>query len=86
MRFDLWMPGILTDGKCRTLQLMNVMCNLTQFVVSILVSETTSECFGKVFMEQVVFTFIMVAVVVIDADNKFLHLFEEMCRALGFQF
>ena len=37
-------------------------------------------------MEQVIFTFDMVAVVVVDADSKFLHLFEETCKALVFQF
>ena len=37
-------------------------------------------------MEQVVFTFVMVAVVVVDANSKLLHLFEETCKALGFKF
>ena len=34
MHVDLWMPGYLTDEKGNTLQAMNVMCDLTQFVVS----------------------------------------------------
>lgn len=54
--------------------------------MSILVNEETSEIFGKLFMELVVFTFGMVAVVVVDVDCKFLHLFMEMCKSLGFKF
>lgn len=68
------------------LQLMSAMCNLTQFVVSILVNEATSEMLGRRFMEYVVFIFDMVTVVVVDADNKFLGVFEEMCKALDFNF
>ena len=37
-------------------------------------------------MEQMVFKFGMVAVVVVDADSKFLHLLKEICQALGFRF
>ena len=86
MHVDLWMPGKLTDSKGHTLQLMNAMCDLTQFVVSILVNEATSEILGKLLMDKVIFIFEMVAVVVVDADSNFLHLFEEMCKSLGFKF
>ena len=37
-------------------------------------------------MEQVVFTFGLVDVVVVDADSKFLGLFEDMCNRLDFIF
>ena len=86
MHVDLWMPGKLVDSQGNTLQLMNAMCDLTQFVVSMLVTEATAEMLGKIFMEQVVFTFGLVAVVVVDADSKFLGLFEDMCNRLGFIF
>ena len=84
MHVDLWMPGKLVDDAGNTLQLMNCMCDLTQFVVSILVSDATSENLAKLFMEQVVFNFGMVAVVVVDADSKFLSLFKDMCLTLDF--
>ena len=86
MHVDTWMPSILTYTTGNTLQLMNAMCDLTQFTVSILVHKATSEILGKLVMNQVVFTFGMVAVIVIDADSKFLYLFEEMCLSLGFKF
>ena len=62
---------------------MNAMCDLTQFMISIIVSDAHSEPLGKLFMEQVVFSFGMVAVIVVDANNKFLGLFEKICNTLG---
>ena len=59
------------------------MCDLTQFVISIIVSDVHSEPLGKLFMKQVVFSFGIVTVIVVDADSKFLVLFEEMFNALG---
>ena len=86
MHVDLWMPGKLTTENGETLQLMNCMCDLTQFVISILVHEAISEILAKLFMEQVVLSFGMVAVVVVDADSKFLDLFKAMCVALDIVF
>ena len=62
------------------------MCDLTQFVISILVKDARAESLAKLFMELVVLSFGMVAVIVVDADSKFLHLFKEMCLLLGFIF
>ena len=76
MHIDLWMPGKLTGSTGQTLQLMSAMCDLIQFIVSILVKDVTAKILGRLFMEQVFFTFGMVAVVVIDTDSKFLDLFE----------
>ena len=52
--------------------LMNAMCDLTQFVVSSIIENPTAESLAQLFMEDVVLTFGMVAVVVVDADSKFL--------------
>ena len=57
MHVDLWMPGKLVNDQGETLQLMNCMCDLTQFVISILIKEAVAEILAKLFMEQVVFTF-----------------------------
>ena len=58
------------------------MCDLTQFVVSTIVTNPTSHLLAKLFMEQVVLTFGLVAVVVVDADSKFLNVFRSMIRKL----
>ena len=86
MHVDLWMPGKLVDDTGNTLQLMNSICDLIQFVVFILVSDARAETLAKLFMEQVVFTFGMVVVIVVDADSEFLQLFKEMCFKLDFIF
>ena len=51
MHIDLWMPGKLINEDGNTLQLMNCMCDLTQFVISILVNDAVSEMLAKLFME-----------------------------------
>ena len=79
MHLDFWMHGKLIDDTGNTLQLMNCMCDLTKFVISILVSDTRAVILAKLFMEQVVFTTGMVVVKVVDAGRKYLHLFKEMC-------
>ena len=43
MHVDLWMPGHLVDSKGNTLQPMNAMCDLTQFVISMVVPGVTAE-------------------------------------------
>ena len=85
MHVDLWIPGKLVNAFGETLQLMNCMCDLTQFVISILVKEATSETLAELFMEQVVLSFGMVAVIVVDADSKFLGAFQAMCTALDIE-
>ena len=81
LHVDLWMPGKYMDDAGQILQLMNCMCDLTQFVILVLANEAISENLAKLFMEQVFLFFGMVTVVDVDADRKFLHLFEAMCIA-----
>ena len=76
MHCDLWMSGKLVDESGKTLQLLNCMCDLTQFVISILVDNASSKNLGKLFMEQVVLSFRTVAVVVVDDNSKFLNFFK----------
>ena len=63
-------PGKLVDKLGNTQQLMICMCDLTQFVIFILIKDVRAEKLAKLFMEKVVFSFGMVAVVVVDANNK----------------
>ena len=70
------MPGKLVDDIGHTLQLMNYMYGLTQFIFYILVNDARVEMLAKICMEQVVLLFEMVAVVVVDVDIKFISLFK----------
>ena len=78
--------GKLVDESGKTLQLLNCMCDITQFFISILVDDASSKNLGKLFMEQVVLSFGIVAVVVVDANRKFLNLFQDMYQRLDFIF
>ena len=83
MHVDLWAPGkMLNKQTGKTMMLMNSMCDLTQFIVSSVIENPIAASLAQLFMEDVVLTFGMVAVVVVDADSKFLGEFEEMCKAL----
>ena len=86
MHVELWIPGKLVHNDGKTLQLMTCMCKLTRFVISIMIDDARSEILAKLFMEQVVLSFGMVAVVIVYADSKFLGLLEKMCLGLDFIF
>ena len=87
MHVDLWAPGKIVNKQTgKTQMLLNSMCDLTQFVVSSITENPTAESLAQIFMEDVVLTFGMVAVVVVDADSKFLREFEQMCIALKMVF
>ena len=81
MHVDLWSPGS-TIIKGKKGYLMNSLCDLTQFVVSSVTFDTTASFLAKTFMEDVVLTFGMCAVIVVDAASTFKGVFEEMCDIL----
>ena len=62
------------------------MCDLTQFIFFCKLIDTHFEALSKNIMEQVILTFGMVAVVVVDADNRFRSTFEAMCKILKLAF
>ena len=62
--------------------LLNCMCDLTQFVVSCIMTDINANLLAKIFMEEVVLNFGMVTVVVVDADSRFRSIFEAMCKVL----
>ena len=72
--------------KDHTLQLIIFVCDLAQFVISIIVRDVVSEILVKIFMKQAVLSFGMVAVIFVDADSKFLHIYKEMCATLDIIF
>ena len=80
---DLWIPGNAdTDSRVNTGYLLNSLCNLTQFVVSTPTFNITASALAKLFMEEVLLTFGMCAVVVLDDGRYFKDIFKEMCEHL----
>ena len=66
MHVDLWAPRkMLNKQTGKTMILMNTMCDLTQFVVSTVIENPTAKSLAQLFMEDVVLTFEMVAVVIV---------------------
>ena len=75
MHVDIWSPGHLVNTRKDTIQLLNLMCDLTQFVISSVVWNINVDIITKTFMEEVALSFGMTSVVVVDADRKFRSFF-----------
>ena len=58
------------------------MCDLTQFVISSVTTSTTAESLAKLFMEEVVLPYAIIAILVVDAGGQFKGIFEAMCKIL----
>ena len=78
----IWSLVYLFDTKKGTIQLMNSMCDLTQVVISSLIRNINTKILAKNLMEEVALSFWMTAVIVVDAESKFISVFEDMCTAL----
>ena len=61
-------------------RLLNCMSDLTQFIISCILTETNASALSKIFMAEVVLNFGMVAMVVVDANIRFCSMFEAMCK------
>jgi hypothetical protein len=62
------------------------MCDLTGFVVQSAVTNITSHALALVFYEAFLLKFGMCGMVVVDAGNNFLAIFEAMCNVLQIRF
>ena len=82
MHLDIWSPVNVLNKHEDGRHILMCMCDLTQFIVSYILIDTRSEDLSISFMEQVILTYGMVAVVVVDADSWFRSTFESMCKLL----
>ena len=57
MHLDIWSPGSVLYKHEDGVHLLNCMCDLTQFIVSCILTDTYSEYLRNIFMEQVVLNF-----------------------------
>ena len=62
------------------------MCDLTKFIVSSIITDIKSEVLAKLFVEEVVLSFEMVDVVVVDSDSRFRGEFQEICKTIQITF
>jgi len=82
---DLWYPGDFTDYT-ESHYLLNVMCDLTQFVVVVPVPGCTSAIIAKHFVQDVLFKFDICYLVVIDDGTPFKSAFTAACNLLKILF
>ena len=82
---DLWFPGDFTDYT-GSHYLLNVMCDLTQFVVVVPVPGCTSAIIAKHFVQDVLFKFGLCYLVVIDDGTPFKAAFTSACDSLKIPF
>ena len=82
MYLDLWSPGVTEDSLGLKLYLLNSMCDLTQFTISSVTNCILAETLAQLFMVDVLLTFGMCSVVVIDDGSPFKGIFVTMCTKL----
>ena len=62
---------------------MNIMCDLTQFIVSSPTQDIDAASLAQLFMSDVIITFGMCSIVVIDDGSTFKRVFMGMCTSLN---
>ena len=78
---DLWVPGHFTDSN-GNVALMNVMCDMTQFVVVVPVPDETSATLAEYFMQHVLLKFGICHLLILDDGSPFKGVFTAMCKSL----
>ena len=79
---DLWSSGCVENKEGAKGYLLNSMCDITQFVVSSATSDISSAALTQLCISDVVLTFGMCSVVVIDDGSIFKGVFITMCSKL----
>ena len=82
MHVNLWYPGTALSENSTGRHLLNAMCDLTQFVISTIITETHAEHLVKPWMDNIVLSFGMVTILVVDANSWFKIIFKDMFIAL----
>ena len=81
MSVVLWQPGEISDYTGRN-RLINAMCDMTQFVVSIATEFIIASHLARLSMLGVLLKCGICALIVVDADNKFKCTFVYMANTL----
>ena len=82
MPVDLWSPDLTVDDNGFKGYLMNSMCDITQFLISSLYTSIDSTSLAKKIISDVILTFGVCRIVVIDDGSSFKNIFIAMCFAL----
>jgi len=82
---DIWKPGATSNPRGYN-GLLNTMCDMSQFVVSVPICGAESSYVARIFMESVLLKFGICAMVVVDEGSEYRRTFEQMCKALKLRF
>ena len=80
VHLDIWSSGLNINNKRRTGIPFNGMCDFTQFVTSTVIFDTTVTALAELFMTNIILTFGMCSVVVVDDGSSFKGNFIDMCK------
>ena len=83
MHADSWSPVIALHRNKIGYHPLNIMCDLTPFVILSITTSTLADFLAILFMEKVVLSYIMIEIWVIDADSRFKGTLEDMCKTLS---
>ena len=72
---DIRNPGDIV-GLTGAKQILNCMCDVTTFIVSVSIKHANSSELAQAFMENVLLKFGLCLVVVVDDGIPFMHIFE----------
>ena len=81
LNVDLLMPGHFED-KSGNVALMNVICDMTQFVIIVPVPDEVASTLAEHFMYHVLIKFGICHLVILDDGSPFKGVFSTMCKAL----
>jgi hypothetical protein len=79
---DLWSPGA-TVADSGASHLLSAMCDLTQFVVSVPVTDTHAHELARLLFQEVLLKVGMCGLIVVDAGSTFCGVFADACALLG---
>jgi hypothetical protein len=79
---DLWSPGAALSESGAT-HLLSAMCDLTQFVVSVPVSDTHAHELARLLFQEILLKVGMCGLIVVDAGSTFCGVFADACALLG---
>ena len=79
---NVWQPGsvVNADGM---VDILNSMCDMTQFIVMASIQNLEASHIVGVFMENVLLKFGLCVMVVVDEGKAFCSIFKDMCRLLN---
>ena len=86
MNVDLWLPGATANADGEKGYIMNSMCDLTQFIISSVTYKIDSTTLALSFMSDIILSFGMCIVVVVDDGSPFKDAFTAMCLTLKINF